>query len=372
MDDNVLSKGVETLYTMKENLLELEGYKQQSTSLALKENQLEKQIALKESEITEEATNTIKKRKLEVESSYNEQIDKIKTKIKKAKAKKDKEKSAQVSERIKSETSDLSMEKVRLKEELKAVYEKNHIPAIFNNGLYHALFMPRCLKDIGIILLTIVVTLFIIPYGIYILLLPEKTIFLIIDYIITVVLFGGLYLLINNKTKENHSDAVIDIRAIRAKQAKNQKRINATAKEIRKDKDESTYSLDDYNQEIVELDNELKAISEEKKEALVEFETSTRHVIEKEIRDRSAADMDNLKKEHEQACAEEKQADEKVKLFTIEIANKYESYIGKEMMSPDKIDALIELIQTEKASNIAQALTVYKEQQNIPVTTKSL
>lgn len=363
--ENVLTGGIDTLYTMKQNLLELEGYKSQSLTLANKENQLEKQIALKEKAIAEEISQTIKKRKLEVESSYDEQMDKVKSRIKKAKGKRDKEKMAQVSERIKDETSDLSAEKIRLKQELKSVYEKNHIPRILNNSFYHALFMPRSLKDLGTILITIVVTLFIIPYGVYKFLLPQKTVYLVIDYIITVLIFGGLYLWINAKTKEQHPEAVIDIRAIRAKLAKNQKRINVIAKDIKKDKDESTYSLEDFNREIQELEGELKAISEEKKEAVVEFETKTSKVIEKEIREKSREEMSKLKQECEQVYEEHKQTDEKVRTFSIEIANKYESYLGKDMMMISKIDNLIDLINSGRASTVAQAMSLSGE--TIPV-----
>lgn len=363
--ENVLSGGIDTLYTMKDNLLELEGYKSQSVSLANREDQLEKQIEVKEKAISDDIVQTIKKRKAEVESSYDEQMDKIKSRIKKAKAKRDKEKMAQVSERIKEETSDLNTEKVRLKQELKSVYEKNHIPRIFNNSYYHALFMPRSLKDLGIILLTILITLLVVPLGIYLLLLPQKTVYLVVDYIITVLIFGGLYLWINAKTKENHSDAVIDIRAIRSKQAKNQKRINAISKEIRKDKDESTYSLEDYNREIQDLDGELKAVSEEKKEALVEFETKTGKLIESEIREQAKEEMDKLRLEHDQVYAELKQSDEKVRLFSIEIANKYESVLGKDMMMISKIDHMIELLNSGKAATIAQAIAMCN---NEPVT----
>lgn len=362
--ENILSGGIDTLLTMKESLLELEEYRQQSLSFAGKEDQLEKQIAVKEKEIAEEVSTTTKKRRAEVESSYDEQTDKLKTRIKKAKAKKDKEKSLQVSERIKMETSELTSEKIRLKEEMKSVYEKNRIPRIFNNSLYHALFMPRCLKDIGIILITLVIILCIIPVGVYVLFLPDGGLYLAIDYIITVILFGGLYLLINSKTKEGHGNAAIDIRAIRSKLAKNQKRINAMAKDIRKDKDESTYSLEDINQELKNLDEELKQIAEGKKEAMVEFETKTKALIENEIKEQNIAELNRLKSEHEQAYSNQKKAEEKVRLFSIEIANKYETLIGKDMMSVAKIDQLIEILQSEKATTIGQALALYKERGN--------
>jgi hypothetical protein len=162
--DTILCGGVDALYTMKENLLELEGYKAMSSELALKEDQLEKQLDYKEKALAEEIMITIKKRKLEVEASFDEQIDKVKARIKKVNAKKDKEKDAKISERIRVETTDLTTEKIRLKEEMKAVFQKNSIPRVLYYSLYYALFLPRCIKDICTILLTIFGTVFVLAY----------------------------------------------------------------------------------------------------------------------------------------------------------------------------------------------------------------
>lgn len=361
--ETILSGGLDTLYTMKENLLELEGYKTMSSELALKEDQLEKQIEYKEKAIAEEVIAATKKRRLEVEASFDEQIDKVKSRIKKVKAKKDKEKNVQVSERIKAETADFTKEKIRLKEDMKAVYQKNHISRIFNNSLYHALFMPRCFKDICSILLTLFVVLFVLPYLlVYKLLLPNDGSYLVIIYIITVVIFGGIYLLISEKTKGQHTDAAIDIRAIRAKQAKNQKKINAIAKEIRKDKDESSYGLENFTGEIDELENELKSITEEKKEGMVEFETKTKAVIESDIRADKKEELESLKASHSQVYRDQKKVEEKVKIFSLEITNKYESFVGKDLMSVSKIDSLIEIVQSGQANTVAEAIAIYKKQ----------
>jgi hypothetical protein len=361
--ETVLYKGIDALYTMKENLLELEGYKSQSSELAMKEDQLEKQIEYKERAIVEEISAATKKRRLEVEASFDEQVDKIKSRIKKVKAKKDKEKDVQISERIKIETADFTTEKIRLKEEMKAVFQKNHISSFFNNSLYHALFLPRCIKDICSILLTILIVLFVLPYlVVYQLLLPHEVFYLVIDYIITVVIFGGLYLLINEKTKGQHTDAVIDMRAIRAKQAKNQKKIDAIAKDIRKDKDESAYGLESFTGEIEELENDLKSVAEEKKEAMVEFETKTISIIEAGIRADKKEEMESLKASHAQIYNEQKKAEEKVKLYSLEITNNYEKFIGKDFMSVAKIDKLIEIIQSGQANIISEAIAISRKE----------
>lgn len=361
-DDNILTKGIDALYTMKENLLELEGYKSQNSELAMKEDQLEKQIEYKEKLLAEEVEIAVKKRRLEVEATFDEQIDKVKARIKKVKSKKDKEKNVQISERILEETSDLRKERISLKEEMKAIYQNNNIPQILNNSFYHALFMPRSLKDIGTIILTLLVVLFIFPYlMVYKLLLPETTFNLVMVYIITVLLFGGLYLLINSKTKTNHFNAIIDIRSIRAKQIKNQKRINSKAREIRRDKDESVYLLQKFDEELTELEDQIKSITQEKKDVMVEFETKTIGIIDGEVRGSKKDEMNSLKENHRKVYEEQRKVEEKIKMFSLEIANEYEKFVGKEMMSIAVIDNLIQIIQSEEANTVAEAIAILKK-----------
>jgi hypothetical protein len=202
----------------------------------------------------------------------------------------------------------------------------------------------------------------VLPYlVVYKFLLPSGALYLVFIYIVTVIVFGGLYLLVNSFTKEKHSDAVIDIRAIRAKQAKNQKHIDAIAKEIRKDKDESSYGLDNFTGELEELEKELMDIAEEKKEAMVEFETKTKVVIEGKIRATKKDEFDTLKATRVQTYEEQKQAEEKVKLFSLEILNKYETYIGKDMMTISKVDNLIQIVQTGQASTVEEAIAIYQK-----------
>ena len=44
------------------------------------------------------------------------------------------------------------------------------------------------------------------------------------------------------------------------------------------------------------------------------------------------------------------------------LSEDYESYIGKEFMQPDKLDALIKILQDKQAANITEAEALYREQ----------
>jgi DNA anti-recombination protein RmuC len=365
--ENVLSSGIETLYAMKESLTELEGYKESSKEWSFKEEQTDEQLEERQKAITDEVGAVLKKRRQEIEASFEEQMNESKTRLKKVKSKKEKQLGKKVSERIEDETADLTKEGIRLKQELKAVFQKNHISRVFNHKWFHAVFMPCSLKDFGILLITVLILFLAIPVGIYKFLLPAKTLYLVLDYFVTILVFGSLYILINKKIKENHTEAIINMKAIRQKMAKNHKKIRAMAKGIRKDKDESIYGLDEIIGEIRQLEDELNHLMEEKKNALVEFESTTKVAVSEEVKSRYEEEMKGLESKVKEAHEEQRKATEKVKEFSLEITNRYESYLGKDMLTKAAIERLIEIMKEQNVTNITEALSIYRAEINKPI-----
>ena len=359
-EGNVLSGGIDVLYAMKDSLSELEKYKGISAELAGKEPALEKEIASKEKAIEAESEAVVKQRRQEIEASFEEQISKTKSRIKKVKAKKEKRKDAKVSERIKIETRELREEKRELEEELKLIFRNSKIPNLLNNKLYFALFMPRTLKDLLIVLGMILLTLFVIPVGVYHFSLPQSTWYLVLSYVVTVVVFGGIYLFIANLTKEKNQAAAAKIKEVRKKLALNHKKIKAETRSIRKDKDESLYGLENFDHELRELEEEADKIAKEKKKALAAFENDTKKAVIDEIRGRDKKEREALKKEHDTVYQQQKQAEEKVKACSIDIANKYEAYLGKNVMSLASVDRLIEIMKEENCNTVSEALATMK------------
>jgi hypothetical protein len=54
-----------------------------------------------------------------------------------------------------------------------------------------------------------------------------------------------------------------------------------------------------------------------------------------------------------------------VKKMTLDISKKYESYLGKDLLKVDKIDALMEIIDKGEAKKISEAISVYKSRYTI-------
>lgn len=360
--ENLLTGGVDKLNEIKEDLLELRGYQESFESLVLDEAKNEKSIQSMEKAATDEISATIKKRRAEIESAFNKQLDKTKAKIKKIKDKRDKRKDKKVSERIFEETASLREDKLRLKLESKTLIKQKHVPSYCNSKLYYSLYYPRYFSDIVIILLALILTLLIIPCGIYFFVLTEERIlYLVLIYIATVVIFGGLYLLIGNFTKDKHSPTLKQVRELRHEINTKKKKIKAIKKDIKGDRDESTYGLENFDEGLEKLDAEVAEIAQQKKESLLTFENTTTQIITAEIRKKYEEKLSNLKKENEEIAAKSLQAENKIKALTLKIASEYEPFIGKDLMNLDRIESLINIIEAGNASNISEAVQFHRQ-----------
>ena len=361
---NILAGNIDTLNEIKESLLELQGYQTRYDNLTEEEEKLEKTIQTVQKVVADEIASTTKKRRQEIEDTFDKQIDKTRARIKKIRDKRDKRKTSKVSERIFEETTPLREENNRLKLEAKTIFKQKHVPAFCNTGLYYSLYYPKYLGDISVILITLLLTLFLIPCGIYFLVLNEdRILYLILTYIASVIVFGGIYLLIGNLTKDKHPEAMKQVGSLRSQIRSNHKKMDTIGRSIKKDRDESRYGLENFDDELTRLGSEEAEIATQKKDALLTFDNSTSQVIATEIMVRQEEKLAALKEDYESACDEAGRAADKIKALTIKIASEYEPFIGKDLMSPDRLDALSNIIQAGNASSISEALAFYRQNQ---------
>ncbi|NLK27814.1 MAG: hypothetical protein GX306_05670 [Clostridiales bacterium] len=360
--NNLLTGGVETLNVMKDHLLDLQGTQAQYNTLLQGEKQLAKKVEDLEKDLSEEIQRTTKKRRQEIEETFDDQISKTKAKIKKTKDKRDKYKNSKVSERISEETAFLREENKKLKQEAKAIFRSKHIPSICNSKIFYALYLPKAFTDFLILLVTLVIILLAIPCGIYFLVLPEEKIpYLIIIFIITAAIFFTLYVLIGNHTKDKHLEEFRQVNGIRKNIRANKKKIAVIKRNIKKDRDESSYGLENFDEELHKLEKEAADILEQKKEALEVFDSTTSHVISNDIRGHYEEKLNSLKAEYNKVSSDRLEAEEKIKALTLKLANEYEPFIGKDLMTLDHLDSLINTIHAGLASTISEAVVYYRK-----------
>ncbi|MDF2539654.1 MAG: hypothetical protein K0S76_2675 [Herbinix sp.] len=365
---NLLSGGVDTLNEIKEHILELHGYQSKHDTLILDEENLDKSIKALEKDIAEEIASITKKRRQEIDDTFDKQMDKTKARIRKTKEKRDKHKNMKMSERMEAETASLKEDNNLLKNEAKDLFQQRQVPPFCYTNLYYSLYFPSGIVDILVILCALVMTLFVIPCGIYYVFLPvEKTLYLIITYVITVLVFGGVYIVTGNNTKDQHMEVLKQVKKLKGLIKINQKKAAVIRRSIRKDRDESSYGLENFDEELAKLEREISDFTEQKKDALGVFDNSTSQVIASEIRGLYEEKLTAFKNEYEKVSSEVLKAEDKVKLLSIKIASDYEPFLGKDLMTLDRLEALINIIRAGSANTLSEALAVYKQEINTAI-----
>ena len=362
MENAILHAGVEELNTIKEHVLELNGYQERNAELIKEEARLDKLISGKERDLNDEMETTLKKRKSELVSTYESQLATLNARNKKVKVKKEKDKGAKVAERIAEETAQLRERNKELALEMKTKMKADKTPKLCNTTVFYAFFMPKTLIEVLLFILGLLVVFLAIPFGIYLLFFAKKfgEIALAIIYVIMILLVGGIYLAINNRVKEKHIDTIRAVRSLRNQYRRNVKNIRDIQRGIRNDADESIYGLEQYDDELAEIGEEIQRVTEEEKDALNTFETATTPQIKAEIKGRYEEELTSLKEKYKEVCAEQKSMEGKVKEFSLMMSKQYEAYLGKEMLTVQKLDKLISHISKGEAADIGEALALEK------------
>ncbi|MEY8337613.1 hypothetical protein AALB16_06215 [Lachnospiraceae bacterium 62-35] len=342
----------------RERLEELEILKDREKRLRADEQRLERALETEKRSVNDNISATIKKRREEISFNYDKEISRGQDKLKKAKAKREKAKSQGIKERIAEETAELHKENRELKLQMKTIFQKNRVPAICNSNLYYALFFPRWFSDIMKLLLAVIICFLVIPYGVY-LALPEKKIWLmIVSCFLCVVIFGGLYIWISNRTKLLHMEVLRTGRTFRDQIHSNRKKIKVITSSIKKDRNESLYNLEKYDDEIARVEQELQETANKKREALNTFEQVTKVIISDEIANNARPKLDRLREDYQKAASDIQELEIQIKDENLYITDHYSSYLGNEFLNPLKLGELTEIIRSGRASNLSEAMEV--------------
>lgn len=367
MQNNVFNENVGYLYQVQTDLEAVEQLKKELTEYKNQEKNLKKAIVTEEKSIQDEIAQTIRKRKSAIEKAYDDQIEANKSKSRKMKTKRDKVKSQRMDERVSEETADLTEENRQLQVELKTLFKANHVPAFCRSNLFYSLFMTKRLLEILILLVTLVLTYVGVPALMYYLSVnvffkgnPQVTFLCTLTVSLTLLLLCSIYVLVLNGVKVKHFDTLCEGRKIKDKIAANKRQMRAIRNTISKDKDDSQYGLDKYDDKLAELEEELKDISHEKQDAMTVFENETKQVLTDEVNDRRLAKLEKMKEDIEILEDNISVLEEDIKASTIAVANNYGAILGKDFCTPAKVADLISLMEDGTADTVSEAIAAYK------------
>ena len=335
------------------------------------DKKLSKNIASEEKSISDEIATTIRKRRQEIQSTYDDRLDDNRARKKKVANKRDKKKEERMDKRYHEETKGLRESDKDLQVEMQTLLRKYKLPSFCGKKLYFALFYARNVKEFGLKILSFLIGFCGIPGLVTILvkklvLDTKKDINVAFWCVLvaagTFILLLLIYFAIYSRTKIKHMDALTQARSIRDKMIANKRQAKAIRHSISKDHDDSQYNLDAYDEKLDNLDAEADAIGKEKQEALRVFEEETTAMITEEINNRRLPALEALKEEkaslENEVAAEEKRFSDQ----TLLVANKYAAVLGEDLCRQDKLEELIAIMQEGQAETVSEAIRVYKGQ----------
>ena len=373
MPENVFNEKADFLLQVRDEVAKRDSMTAELDKMKTYQKKLNKNIVAEEKSIADEIASTIKKRKQEISATYDDRLDDNRARKKKVASKRDKKKNQRMNERIEDETKHIKENNRDLEVELKTLLKKNKVPSYCSTKLYFIMFNPHGMGEIFAMLLSFLVYFAGIP-GLVALLVKNfylegkkdinEAFWVVLIVALGVILQLIIYFLIFNSTKVKHGDVMAQARSIRDKMKANDRQADAIKVSINKDKDESAYNLDSYDEKMAKLDEEADTIGDEKKEALKVFEEKTKQLIIDEINGRRLQTLEDMK-------AEKKELEEKItkgeKMYSdkvLQITKDYASYLGEDMCKQDKLNDLISLMADGEAETVSQAISLYKGQKS--------
>lgn len=344
----------------KEAVTELSDLTKKEEQLRVEELRLEKSLEAEQKAVEDSISLTVKKRREEIESSYDAEIGKLQERLRKIRARREKAKNQGIKDRIREETTELHEHNRELRVRMKTLFQSKRVPAFCGSSFYYSLYFPRGLREIFTFLLTFAVCFLLIPYGIYSSLPEKKTLYLVLIYVVAIIVFGGLYTVVGNATKGGHLSALQEGRMIRSLINSNNKKIRVITAAIRRDRNEAIYDLEKFDDEIAQMEQEMAQTIRKKKEALNTFENVTKMIISDEITGNSKAKIEDLKLSYEDAVSRLRYTETIVKEKKIFITDTYESYVGKEFLTAERLGDLKRILESGEAVNISEAVEFYR------------
>lgn len=357
MDNTFLEGGIENLEKVKEKLKEESGkqeaYNEAEAALKAKQKDLENQKKY----MTDKIASATKERRAELKKQHDEQVDAVARDLKEAEKRRKDAKASAVSERMKNETADLVAQNEGFKKANAELFRTHKVPSFCNTEFYYSLFAPKTGKNFIIFIITVVVTLGLIPNVVCLLIKSDQLILKILVYIAIVILFAAIYFVIFATTRGKGKGAVIEQGRLNMDQIeKNNKEIKKIQHGIKTDKDESLYGLEEYDAQISGLQESLEGKVTERDEALKVFDEETSLSIKDEIEKENIPVIEQMQTELSQMESDLNAQKAEVVSLGEEISASYGVYLGKKNMNADRIDKMISLMQDGQAETIMQAL----------------
>lgn len=346
----------------KEELENYQGIQESLKEAFMKEKEAKASYEKESTAVKDKIEKTIRERQKELEKSYDEKISQSDGKIKKVQNEREAAKNKGMKERITEESAPTKRENKELKREMAALCKREGAPEFIAHKVFSVLYRPVGFSEFLILLLLFLLVFAILPLSLYYFLLQDRGIlFLVGIYLLDILLFGGVYVFVGNRTVGKYREAVKQCVSIRKRILKNKKALKVLAKDIRKDTDEGQYNLSSFDDEIARLTEERNAYLSQKQNALHNFDTVGKEVIRDEIEKVEKEKLDTLQSSWQNSTEERMNLEAKEREASLLLTKDVEQYVGKKHMSVEDMDGLLHILEEGKAGSLTEAILCLEE-----------
>jgi len=349
----------------KQAIAEVDSLNAEEEKLHEEENTFGNSLESEQKALKDAIELTVKKRMTEVTSVYDTEISEAQDELKKVRVKREKAKSIGIRERIKEETCELYNGNSELKRNMDKAFSEQGVPVFCRTGLYYALYFPHFLSEWLTVVLYFLICFLAVPFFVYHFFVPQKSILLILIYVIDILVFGGLYAGIGNSTKNRHMEMLRQGRSTRDQIAANKKKIKEITDNINRDENEDKYNLASFDDEIAHINQRLADATMKKQEALNTFNSVTRNIIADEMTNNAKPRLDELSSNYTNTVKKLSDIRSMQQQKKLSLSDNYEVYLGKEFMNTKKIDALSEVMKHGTVVNLSEAIDEVKRKEDV-------
>lgn len=361
--NHILSGDIHSLRVVKQLVEDYQEAVASCKKAQSEEARLSKELTQVQKNLRETIDSTIKKRRLEISNKFDEVLDKENEKIKKIRSERGKAKANGIKSRIEKETFELSQQNKEIANSIAVTFKTEKVPAFCKSLLFNALYYTKGTVEVLLFALIVILTLLILPVGVYLLLplekLPEIPALALVYFIVVVVVIF-IYKKIGDVTKHKHDSTLKNIRQLRHRIVSNKKQIKTISEAIRRDHSESAYDLNEYDNQLLLLKKEIENMVMEKDQALKTFEELTRSEIQLELENREQEKINLLEAELADMTRQKLQLEAVEKQLGLRLSVDYEVYLGKENTKGPVLEQLISIMETGRAQNVSEALAIYR------------
>ena len=131
----------------RQAVVELAEFEKQEETLAQEEKKRLRVLETERKAVADAVNSTVKKRRDEIEKSYDDELGKLQDKLKRTRTRREKAKNQGIKERIKEETQELHAHNRELAVRMRTLFQSDRVPFVCKSPLYYALYFPRGFKE---------------------------------------------------------------------------------------------------------------------------------------------------------------------------------------------------------------------------------